>query len=397
MIDKLTVAASPLKTRPCLSPRSGRATSLITKSLVFFTLFFCGTVYGQGAPKAPKKPAATAAEGTAPPAAGAAATPPQAAPKTAPKEADADPKTDSGKTESPEATEAPRHLPPPTVADAAAADLEKQDNDCFPSCRSGHLCHRGQCISACNPECPEGFQCTPQRQCLPQRAAFRPVPVRPTRSSNANQATPYYPWPPVPPSDMDGPVPPDHWEPSFDEPYGYDDHPFFVGTIGLQLGLGGVGSVYSEASGDTRKSEDYALDAGGGVEAAFEFRFHRHFGLAPGVRIFQVRSDNAVETATSLDLLVIPTFHLPLGQVELILPVPLGLSFGSAPDDLVGGDGGGVTVGFTPGLIAWLTEQVGVYTEFGFNWHIRGYQSSGIDYVYRFRRPVLTVGLTFTD
>ncbi|MFW6050711.1 MAG: hypothetical protein ACODAU_06025 [Myxococcota bacterium] len=38
---------------------------------------------------------------------------------------------------------------------------------CVPPCRSGHLCHEGRCVSACNPPCPQGERCTPQGRCVP--------------------------------------------------------------------------------------------------------------------------------------------------------------------------------------------------------------------------------------
>lgn len=334
---------------------------------------------------------------------------PPAAPTTAPPKSAAQPpktvKREPTPDKAPKSAAPKGPLPPPEISaeakaglsadaaqDASSAQGEGDGSTCFPKCRSGYLCHESQCISSCNPACPEGYQCSPRRQCIPLGAP----PFASRRGPAGSQPPRYYPWPPVPTSDMNEP-PPDAWEPTFPDDYDYG-HPEFIGTVGLQLGLGGVGSVHTAGDGrNERIGSNYALDAGGGVEAAFEFRFHHHFGLAPGLRMFQVRSEEATESSTTLDLLVVPTFHLPLGQVELMLPVPLGLSFGSAPDDVLGGDGAGITIGFTPGLIAWISEQVGVYTQFGFIWHIRGYEANGLDYVYRFRRPVLTVGLAFAD
>lgn len=38
--------------------------------------------------------------------------------------------------------------------------------ECFPPCRTGYLCHEGECISRCNPACPEGQKCTDDGECV---------------------------------------------------------------------------------------------------------------------------------------------------------------------------------------------------------------------------------------
>ena len=37
---------------------------------------------------------------------------------------------------------------------------------CVPACRSGFVCHSGQCISACNPPCPAGYACGVGGECV---------------------------------------------------------------------------------------------------------------------------------------------------------------------------------------------------------------------------------------
>ncbi len=44
---------------------------------------------------------------------------------------------------------------------SAAADA------CVPSCRSGYVCLRGACVSACNPVCGANEQCTATGECIP--------------------------------------------------------------------------------------------------------------------------------------------------------------------------------------------------------------------------------------
>ena len=38
--------------------------------------------------------------------------------------------------------------------------------ECVPACRSGFVCVGGACLSACNPSCAAGEQCTSQGECL---------------------------------------------------------------------------------------------------------------------------------------------------------------------------------------------------------------------------------------
>lgn len=79
----------------------------------------------------------------------------------------------------------PGEAPPAASAFPAepAASLEKA---CVPSCRSGFVCIEGQCVSACNPACPEGTRCTSEGECerdgvaaYERQAAERPAQVEP--------------------------------------------------------------------------------------------------------------------------------------------------------------------------------------------------------------------------
>jgi hypothetical protein len=49
--------------------------------------------------------------------------------------------------------------PPPAPPAAEAA--------CFPACRSGFVCHQGQCVSLCNPPCAGGERCLANGECEP--------------------------------------------------------------------------------------------------------------------------------------------------------------------------------------------------------------------------------------
>ena len=62
---------------------------------------------------------------------------------------------------------------------AAKADAQK----CVPTCRDGYVCHKGECILACNPPCAEGEVCVSDGQCV---AAEAPA------AAPAYAATPQY-------------------------------------------------------------------------------------------------------------------------------------------------------------------------------------------------------------
>ncbi len=82
-----------------------------------------------------------------------------------------------------------------------------QDAECVPACRSGYLCHEGQCISACNPPCSAGEQCTSAGECVaqpsvPPPAQTPPAQVQPpgTQAPPPGMQTPQYGASPPPPA-----------------------------------------------------------------------------------------------------------------------------------------------------------------------------------------------------
>lgn len=273
------------------------------------------------------------------------------------------------------------NLVPPTTPEPQQA--------CFPACRDGHLCHQGNCISACNPPCAAGSHCTGQGICTADTAG-QPATVGPQPQHQAS--------PPVPPSEQNAPVPPDAWQPKFPEPEHL--HPYgtryYTGLVGLQLSLGGTATVDTERSGGGTTSRDFDLDAAGALEATLLFRITETFVLGPGIRLMRTGFEGNNDSAGSLDLLAVPAFRFPAGTLEFLLPIPVGLTFGGLPlDSEDAGTGAGFTIGFTPGIMTWLTPQLGLYGQVGATWHFRTY-SDDVDSVLLFR-PVLTLGMTFSN
>jgi len=55
--------------------------------------------------------------------------------------------------------------PPPSAPDAPPEEPTAAAKECVPGCRAGFVCQDGQCVSACNPPCPAGQQCTAEAVC----------------------------------------------------------------------------------------------------------------------------------------------------------------------------------------------------------------------------------------
>lgn len=60
---------------------------------------------------------------------------------------------------------------------------------CFPACRSGYVCYRQQCVSACNPPCPAGQQCLDGGRCVGVGTPWAMTPG-PTTMAYAPQVRP---------------------------------------------------------------------------------------------------------------------------------------------------------------------------------------------------------------
>lgn len=55
------------------------------------------------------------------------------------------------------------------------SSAHSDDEQCIPPCRKGFFCKEGECISKCNPPCPDGTQCGDDGECRPVTASIRKV------------------------------------------------------------------------------------------------------------------------------------------------------------------------------------------------------------------------------
>jgi hypothetical protein len=56
-----------------------------------------------------------------------------------------------------------------------SSGAERSGGFCSPACRPGFMCHKGQCVSSCNPPCESGETCGANGECV--LAPASPVPV----------------------------------------------------------------------------------------------------------------------------------------------------------------------------------------------------------------------------
>lgn len=77
-----------------------------------------------------------------------------------PAAAQTEPAPAPGPAPAPPPAAASEELPPPPPPPSYGG------SECTPACRSGFICQQGQCISACNPPCAAGEQCSAQGECV---------------------------------------------------------------------------------------------------------------------------------------------------------------------------------------------------------------------------------------
>ena len=183
------------------------------------------------------------------------------------------------------------------LAAAASPQAVAQPHlECAPPCRTGYVCHQGQCVSACNPPCSTGENCTAEGQCVapppPASVPAAPPPAGPGMQPGGPGMQPG--GPPMGQAPQYPPQGPPPNAPASDEGFPY--HRFRIG-VGGGVGIAAV----SEGSGYPfgfqaaiavplgartyvradllvtyfTTSEDDAYDVGGGVSNPTYIDFER--------------------------------------------------------------------------------------------------------------------------
>ncbi len=183
---------------------------------------------------------------------------------------------------------------PPPVATPAPAATPAAD-ECFPACRAGYVCARGQCVSSCNPPCASHEVCTATGECVATAPA--PAPAAPVASNPQGiGAQPGYAAPAVQPGaqQMDLTTP----EPPPAEEVGPEIRTFsFVPRIAI-LGTGS-GSMEQKCTGEDcdliyaytewpiygsgSAAQDYDHKPAFALGADFMFKLGELFRIGPGL------------------------------------------------------------------------------------------------------------------
>jgi hypothetical protein len=61
----------------------------------------------------------------------------------------------------------------PILEGPTDSSSKSNGSQCFPPCRQGFFCNEGQCISKCNPSCPEGMDCWDDAECHPRTTTIK--------------------------------------------------------------------------------------------------------------------------------------------------------------------------------------------------------------------------------
>ncbi len=270
----------------------------------------------------------------------------------------------------------------------SAASAAAQEAQCFPACRDGFLCHQGQCISACNPACPEGQVCAGSGTCVPAHA-YTPPPAagqpaqpapygqQPTQPAPyGQQPAPYgqQPAPYGPPAQPGWGAPPGQPQPA--QP-GWGAPPGQPGYVGPQSAPQnpdrGADRVRFALSPIVIGFEgrlgfgDFDYDAATtfGVALSMDRAIGRFFAIGGGLRTIFYQGEGAEERAKGLDVFVLPRIRHGFGIAEVYLAVPVGVAIDFLPDAPEVNPGVGYTVSPLLGAQVFATDSLGFFAEIG--------------------------------
>jgi hypothetical protein len=243
---------------------------------------------------------------------------------------------------------------------ASQPSARSSQTACFPECREGYVCARGQCVSLCNPPCAAGEICVEGKRCeaLPPGGVYEPPP------------------PPPPPKN------------ALDR-----DHDM----LGLHLGLGG--SVDENSA-----SRDLATTYGATLR--MDFPVVRYLLIGPLFQFAGWRRD--IEDATydyytDVDFYLRGRVPIPLGGeagAEFWAGVPIGLTLSFLGPDRtdqqgLSGFSAGWNVGVMLGGAILFTRKFGLFTEVGWMQHKVHHESESTgfpDVTFTWSQTLLNVG-----
>ncbi|MFW6050286.1 MAG: hypothetical protein ACODAU_03885 [Myxococcota bacterium] len=293
------------------------------------------------------------------------------------------------------------------AAQAQEQPPEQGTEECVPRCRSGFVCHQGQCVSACNPPCAEGERCSSDGECVPAEGAPPPQPPQdqgqqppPQQDTweGAQQGQTQQP-PPGEEGAWEGaqqgqaqqqPAQQGQWgQPPEPEPA--EEEPKDPGK-GFRFAFSGFVLGGGEAQDDFGGSAD--LTPGGGLEILLEGVFS-YFAIGGGVRAVFWSPDYGgfdVDPHRGVDFFVSPRFRFPFGIGEAFIASPIGASVDVPPGAEVEDDvGAGWNVALKGGAQFYLGDHLGLF--FSVGGLFRGIVWSDLDDVWTTKQFMLEIGI----
>lgn len=249
---------------------------------------------------------------------------------------------------------APAPPPTPTAAAAPAATVPARSAACYPACRDGFTCYRGQCVSLCNPPCPSGLECVEGHRCEP------PLP----------QSTPGRPYEPPPPPAKE---------------FAELSH----SLLGFHLGL--PGNVQADERG-------YNSDTTLGFNVRADTPVAKYLLLGPMLQFGSWRYDVSPPASHNyfVDLDLVVRVRLPIVTSKLNYQVWLGMPIGISIQKLAVDNapiGLGWNIGVLFGGAIHLTSKFGLFAEAGWEQHRITHSNDEIpDVDIKLQQPLLNLG-----
>jgi hypothetical protein len=180
-----------------------------------------------------------------------------------------------------------------------------EGGECFPQCRTGYFCHRGECISLCNPLCESDETCTGGGECTPKEHTAPPMHV--TIEPNPIQA--------IDESERELVEPPV----SRESPDAGDKEP--SEPMGIVGSLGGGASICASSSGcNTFERSDFGAD----VHILGGYRVLEWLAAEGGVtytHLFVAKDEEKTDRVDFLLAARAGARFFPIGRRDFIEPV----------------------------------------------------------------------------